>query len=70
MVPQICDYCAYQREAKDVQREKRKEGKRERRDMTCVCEMRSGTALVDTGCIWPRQEAHARQVYQHRDLLA
>lgn len=27
MVPQICDYCAYQREAKDVQREKRKEGK-------------------------------------------
>lgn len=27
--------------------------RRERRDMACVCEMRSGAALVDTRCIWP-----------------
>jgi hypothetical protein len=44
MVPQICDYCAYQREAKDIRERER----RERREMACVCEMRSDIALVGT----------------------
>lgn len=38
------------------QRRERYRGRRERRDMACVCEMRSGTALV------VGQESHAREV--------